>query len=307
MQKTFALEFTVDKNAKKVFMKREFAAELSYVWDAFTLPHILDQWNAPAPWKAKTKHMNFEVGGKRFYAMLGPEGQERWIIQKYTSITPKNNFKLFNAFADKNENPELPGSDWDYNFSEENGVTQVSICVYNESFERMESLLESFKQGFTLALENLDSFLASKKIPKNRSVSITLPVSDLSRSVQFYTALGFEDFPYASADTVRYMFWSEHISLILMTQEKFSSLVPKSLADTRQSMSSFFTLSVSSAEELHAFMARGLKAGGIEPNEMDDYEIMLQRTIEDPDGHCWNVMYIDHSKVQVDDKNQKPR
>jgi len=59
--------------------------------------------------------MNFEVGGKRFYAMISPEGQARWAIQKYTSITPKTNFKMFNVFADENENPELYGSEWDYN------------------------------------------------------------------------------------------------------------------------------------------------------------------------------------------------
>jgi len=110
MTTNLLFDFTVDKAAKTVFIKREFAAELSLVWDAFTKPELLDQWNAPAPYKARTKYMNFEVGGKRFYAMVGPDGQEGWIIQEYTSITPKTNFKLYNAFADKDENPQLPGS-----------------------------------------------------------------------------------------------------------------------------------------------------------------------------------------------------
>jgi len=50
-------------------------------------------------------------------------------------------------------------------------------------------------------------------------------------------------------------------------------------------------------------MTRGLSAGGIESNEKDDYGIMQQRTIEDFDGHCWNVMFIDHSKALTDEKN----
>ena len=104
--------------------------------------------------------MNFEVGGKRFYAMVGPEGQESWIIQKYTSITPTTHFKLWNAFADKDENPELTGSEWDYNFSEQNGITKVTITIFNESFDRMEKLLEGFQQGFTLTLNNLEKLLA---------------------------------------------------------------------------------------------------------------------------------------------------
>ena len=154
-------DFTVDKTAKTVSITREFAAELSLVWDAFTKPEILDQWTAPAPLTAKTKYMNFEVGGRRFYAMVSPDGQERWAIQTYTSITPKTNFKLNNAFADQDENPELPGSEWDYSFSEQNGITKVSITIYNESFERMERMIEmGFQGGFTMTLNSLEELLA---------------------------------------------------------------------------------------------------------------------------------------------------
>ena len=99
-------DFTVDKATKTVSITREFDAELSLVWDAFTKKEILDQWWAPKPFASKTKVLDFKVGGRRFYAMVSPEGQERWIIQKYTSISPKTNFKFFNAFADENENPE---------------------------------------------------------------------------------------------------------------------------------------------------------------------------------------------------------
>ena len=162
MKSDLLFDFTVDKAAKTVFIKREFAAELSLVWDAFTKPEILDQWNAPAPYTAKTKYMNFEVGGKRFYAMISPEGQERWLIQKYTSISPKTNFKMFNAFADKDENAELPGSDWDYTFSEQNEKTTVRITIYNESLARLEKMIEmGFTEGFKMTLENLDNILTT--------------------------------------------------------------------------------------------------------------------------------------------------
>ncbi|MFN8343699.1 MAG: SRPBCC domain-containing protein [Spirosomataceae bacterium] len=161
MSYNLLFNFTVDKAAKTVIIQREFDAELALVWDAFTQQELLDQWTAPAPWTAKTKYMNFEVGGKRFYAMVSPEGQELWSIQTYTSITPTTHFKLWNAFADKEENPEWPGSDWDYRFSEQNGRTQVHITVFNESFERMERLLEGFQQGFTATLKNLENLLTA--------------------------------------------------------------------------------------------------------------------------------------------------
>jgi uncharacterized protein YndB with AHSA1/START domain len=155
-------DFTVDKATKTVFVNREFAAGLLLVWDAFTKQEILDQWWAPKPWLSKTKYMDFKVGGRRFYAMVSPEGQERWSIQEYTSITPKTNFKMYNAFADKDENPELPGSEWDLNFSEENGKTKVSVSIYNESLARMEKMIEmGFKEGFTMTLNYLENLLAT--------------------------------------------------------------------------------------------------------------------------------------------------
>jgi uncharacterized protein YndB with AHSA1/START domain len=164
MKNNLLFDFTADKTTKTVFITREFDAELSLVWDAFTKQEILDQWTAPAPWVSKTKYMKFEVGGKRFYAMVSPDGQERWAIQEYTSITPKTNFKLYNAFADKDENPELPGSDWDYTFSEQDGKTTVRITIYNESLARMEKMIEmGFKEGFTMTLNYLEQLLITVK------------------------------------------------------------------------------------------------------------------------------------------------
>jgi uncharacterized protein YndB with AHSA1/START domain len=164
MKNSLLFDFTVDKATKTVSITREFDADLSLVWDAFTKPEILDQWVAPKPWVSKTKFMDFKVGGRRFYAMVSPEGQERWSIQKYTSITPKTNFKMFNAFADKDENPELPGSDWDYTFSEQDGKTIVRITIYNESLARMEKMIEmGFKEGFTMTLNYLEQLLITVK------------------------------------------------------------------------------------------------------------------------------------------------
>ncbi|MFZ2905537.1 MAG: SRPBCC domain-containing protein [Cyclobacteriaceae bacterium] len=163
MNNNLLFDFTVDKAKQTVFITREFDANLSLVWDAFTVADILDQWVAPKPWRAKTKYMDFKVGGRRFYAMISPEGHERWAIQQYKSISPKTNFKMFNVFADKDENPELPGSDWDYTFSEQNGRTTVRITIYNESLARMEKLIEmGFKEGFMMSLANLENLLQTE-------------------------------------------------------------------------------------------------------------------------------------------------
>ena len=167
MKTNLPFDFTVDKTTKTVFVTREFAADISLVWDAFTKQEILDQWWAPKPWSSKTKYMDFKVGGRRFYAMVSPAGEERWSIQQYTSISPKTNFKFLNAFADKDENPELPGSDWDLNFSEQNGTTTVRVSIYNESLARMEKMIEmGFSEGFKMTLNSLEDLLTQLSQPK---------------------------------------------------------------------------------------------------------------------------------------------
>ena len=163
------MDFIVDKETRTVSITREFQAARSLVWDAYTKPEHLDQWWAPKPLTSRTKVMDFKVGGRRFYAMVSPEGDELgWAVQKYTSITPKTNFKIFNAFADKDENLELPGSDWDLNFSEQNGTTKVSISIYNESLERLERMVEGgFREGTIGQLNNLEELLATLKQEPN--------------------------------------------------------------------------------------------------------------------------------------------
>jgi uncharacterized protein YndB with AHSA1/START domain len=162
MKTALLSDFTVDKTTKTATINREFAAPLSLVWDAFTKAEILDQWWAPKPWASKTKSMNFEVGGRRFYAMVSPDGQERWSIQKYLSINPKTNFKMLNAFADKDENPDLPGSEWNFNFSDQKETTKVSISIYNDSLARMEKMIEmGFTEGFKMTLNGLENLLTT--------------------------------------------------------------------------------------------------------------------------------------------------
>ena len=165
------MDFVVDKSKKTVVITAEFDAERDLVWDAYTKPELLDQWWAPRPFSSRTKVMEFREGGRRFYAMVSPEGQERWVIQKYSSITPKTNFKFFNAFSDENENPDLPGSDWNLDFSEQDGATTVTTAIYNESLERLERMIAmGFKEGAGAQLQNLKELVEKLSQAKERQI-----------------------------------------------------------------------------------------------------------------------------------------
>ncbi len=108
--------------------------------------------------------MRFEVGGYRLYAMVSPEGQEHWSIQKYTSITPTSNFKILSSFSDKDEhiNTDMPSSNWDLHFSETNGTTKVSILIQHTVLTDLEKMLAmGFQGGFTMTLNYLENLLAT--------------------------------------------------------------------------------------------------------------------------------------------------
>ena len=164
MKTDLLFDFTVDKTTNTVFVDKAFAADLALVWDAFTKQEILDQWWAPKPWSSKTKYMKFEVGGRRFYAMVSPEGQEHWSIQDFTEISAMTNFKYVSAFTDKDENvnTEFPGSNWNLDFIETNGVTTVRITIKHKTLSALEQHLQmGFKGGFTMTLNELDKMLGS--------------------------------------------------------------------------------------------------------------------------------------------------
>jgi uncharacterized protein YndB with AHSA1/START domain len=166
MNKQLQFDFTVHKATNTIFVKREFAAGLPLVWDAFTKPEILDQWGAPEPWKAETIYMDFRVGGRRFYKMTSPEGQEHFSVQDYTYISPMTHLNYISGFSDKHEqiNPAFYGSENSLEFSEADDLTTVNISIRYTSPAILEMMIEKgFREGFTLTMDNLDNLLARGK------------------------------------------------------------------------------------------------------------------------------------------------
>ena len=136
-----------------------------------------------------------------------------------------------------------------------------------------------------------------------KQVFINLSVKDLQKSMDFYTALDFTNNPQFSDNTGKCMVWSESMFVMLLTHEKFKIFATKPIADTKSNLAGIFSLSVDSIDEVNSMLTKGLNAGGTEPNEMRDYGFMQQRTIEDFDGHTWEVFYMDISKFPTEKIN----
>lgn len=129
-----------------------------------------------------------------------------------------------------------------------------------------------------------------------KQIFINLAVKDVQKSMDFYTALGFSNNPQFSDDTGKCMVWSENIFVMILSHEKFSTFTKKPIADTKTNIAGLYSLSLESVDEVNKMMENGLRAGGLEPNEMRDYGFMQQRTIEDFDGHTWEIFYMDVTK-----------
>jgi len=129
-------------------------------------------------------------------------------------------------------------------------------------------------------------------------VFINLAVSELEKSASFYTKMGFNMNPDFSDDSAKCMVWSEEIYLMLMSQERFKTFATKPLADTKNNLAGLFALSLESLERVNEVADAAVNAGATEPKLVQDHGFMQVRTIEDYDGHTWEVFYMDMSKFQ---------
>ena len=133
-------------------------------------------------------------------------------------------------------------------------------------------------------------------------IFINLAVKDLAKSMDFYTKLGFTNNPQFSDDSGKCMVWSENIFVMIMTYEKFKSFTTKPIANTKNNLAGIFSLSVENLDKVNEVANNGLSAGGTEPTEMKDYEFMQLRSIEDFDGHTWEIFCMDLSKFPSENK-----
>jgi uncharacterized protein YndB with AHSA1/START domain len=133
------MNFSVDKDNKKIVVDRGFAAPVDKVWKAWTDSEILDKWWAPKPWRSETKSMEFKEGGTWLYAMVGPEEEKHWARFDYDKIDPVKSYTGRDAFCDEqgNINKDFGRVEWTNNFSEEDGKTNVHVTL---SFERLEDI-----------------------------------------------------------------------------------------------------------------------------------------------------------------------
>ncbi|MBS1524020.1 MAG: SRPBCC domain-containing protein [Bacteroidetes bacterium] len=158
--------FEPDMAAKKIFVSREFNAPIEKVWKAWTEPELIEKWIAPKPWIAKTKTMDFTVGGIWLYAMVSPEGRKHWVYAKFTAIENGRTIATTGMFCNGDGNPieNGPKSYRDTQFlSIDGNRTKVESTIIFEEESTIQMFVEGgFKEGSSMTFNQLDELLALK-------------------------------------------------------------------------------------------------------------------------------------------------
>jgi len=125
-------------------------------------------------------------------------------------------------------------------------------------------------------------------------IFVNLPVSDLGRATAFYQAIGAQKNDQFSDETASCMVFSETIHAMLLTHDKFRQFTPKKIADARVSSEVLICVSADSRDAVDDMIGKAKNAGGAaDPSPKQDFGFMYGRSFEDPDGHIWEVMWMD--------------
>ena len=133
----------------------------------------------------------------------------------------------------------------------------------------------------------------------SRMIFVNLPVSDLQRSRAFLEALGAVNEPKFTDDTAACMTVSDSIHVMILTHEKFSQFTPRPIADAKAGSEVLLCLSADSRESVDSTVEQGVRAGGTaDPAPKQDYGVMYGRSVADPDGHIWEIMWMDPAAAE---------
>jgi uncharacterized protein len=127
-----------------------------------------------------------------------------------------------------------------------------------------------------------------------KMIFVNLPVSNLARATAFYQAVGAAKNDQFSDDTASCMVFSETIHAMLLTHDKFRQFTSKKIADAKTSCEVLICISADSRDAIDDIVAKARSAGGSpDPTPTQDFGFMYGRSFEDPDGHIWEVMWMD--------------
>ena len=129
-------------------------------------------------------------------------------------------------------------------------------------------------------------------------IFVNLPVKDLPRSMKFFAEIGFKNNPQFTDETAACMVLTDDIYVMLLTHAKFKEFTPRQICDTAKSVEVLNALSCDSRQQVEELVRKAVAAGGSTYADPKDYGFMFQHSFQDPDGHAWEVFYMDPNAIK---------
>src|SRR5687768_5691773 len=133
--------------------------------------------------------------------------------------------------------------------------------------------------------------------PQPLKLFVNIPVTDLQRSITFFEALGFSFNPHFTDATATCMLVGEDAYFMLLTRDRFASFSKRPTGDARAETNALFAVGVNSREEVDAMVRKAVAAGGSHAVDPQDHGFMYGWSFYDPDGHHWEVFWMDPAVV----------
>lgn len=141
-----------------------------------------------------------------------------------------------------------------------------------------------------------------------KQIFVNLPVRDLDKTIKFFTKLGFKFNPQFTDENATCMIIGENIFAMLLVEKFFKTFIPnKDISDARKNTETFLALSVENMAKVDDMIKKAIEAGGKEYGKADDYGWMYGRAFEDINGHLWNILYMDESKMPEEMKKKEAK
>jgi predicted lactoylglutathione lyase len=131
-----------------------------------------------------------------------------------------------------------------------------------------------------------------------RSIFVNLPVRDLKQSMEFFSALGFTYNPQFTDDKAACMILSDKAYVMLLSEPFFRGFTRNEICDTSKATEALLALSCQSRAEVEQLVRKAIDAGGRHAMDPLDHGFMYAWSFYDPDGHHWEVLWMDPSAVQ---------
>lgn len=284
---TVSKKFTIRK-------KEEIKASKEAIWNVLLTPELFTRWGA-----AFCPDSRMEGTWKKGGSISYTDNKGMGLKGKVIEFEPNNRVTVEYSTVLMDFKKTIDKEGWTgctetYELLEKNGVTNLSI----ETQVPSKKYQVEFSKSWDQALSEIKNLAEKNETSHTTKIFVNLPVSDLDKSKNFFSKLGFSINPQFTDNNAACMIINESIYLMLLVQKFFKTFTKKNLCNATQQTEAILALSAGSRKEVDEMAKKAVAAGGKIHRKPEDHGWMYGQSFEDPDGHLWEIFWMDPSKIK---------